>query len=265
MNDQIMKGKRGLIMGVANDHSLAWGIANKLHQNGADLAFTYQGETFKKRVEPLADSINCIDNLIDCDVLNENELVDAYDFIKDKWGKIDFIVHSIAHSDKNELNGKYIDTSRENFLNTLEISCFSLTNITKIFEPIINDNGSILTLTYGGSERVIPNYNVMGVAKAALESSVRYLAVDLGGRGIRINALSAGMMRTLAGSAVKNARNMFKFAEKHKPLKDIPLNLEDIGSSGLYLISDLSRGVTGEIHYVDQGYNVIGMPKTDDL
>ena len=265
MNDQIMKGKRGLIMGVANDHSLAWGIANKLHQNGADLAFTYQGETFKKRVEPLADSINCIDNLIDCDVLNENELVDAYDFIKDKWGKIDFIVHSIAHSDKNELNGKYINTSRENFLNTLEISCFSLTNITKIFEPIINDNGSILTLTYGGSERVIPNYNVMGVAKAALESSVRYLAVDLGGRGIRINALSAGMMRTLAGSAVKNARNMFKFAEKHKPLKDIPLNLDDIGSSGLYLISDLSRGVTGEIHYVDQGYNVIGMPKTDDL
>ena len=265
MNDQIMKGKRGLIMGVANDHSLAWGIANKLHQNGADLAFTYQGETFKKRVEPLADSINCIDNLIDCDVLNENELVDAYDFIKDKWGKIDFIVHSIAHSDKNELNGKYINTSRENFLNTLEISCFSLTNIAKIFEPIINDNGSILTLTYGGSERVIPNYNVMGVAKAALESSVRYLAVDLGGRGIRINALSAGMMRTLAGSAVKNARSMFKFAEKHKPLKDIPLNLDDIGSSGLYLISDLSRGVTGEIHYVDQGYNVIGMPKTDDL
>ena len=265
MNDQIMKGKRGLIMGVANDHSLAWGIANKLHQNGADLAFTYQGETFKKRVEPLADSINCKDNLIDCDVLNENELVDAYEFIKDKWGKLDFIVHSIAHSDKNELNGKYIDTSRENFLNTLEISCFSLTNIAKIFEPIINDNGSILTLTYGGSERVIPNYNVMGVAKAALESSVRYLAVDLGGRGIRINALSAGMMRTLAGSAVKNAKSMFKFAEKHKPLKDIPLNLDDIGSSGLYLISDLSRGVTGEIHYVDQGYNVIGMPKTDDL
>ena len=265
MNDQIMKGKRGLIMGVANDHSLAWGIAKKLHQNGADLAFTYQGETFKKRVEPLANSINCIDNIIDCDVLNENELVDAFDFVKDKWGKIDFIVHSIAHSDKNELNGKYINTSRENFLNTLEISCFSLTNITKIFEPIINDNGSILTLTYGGSERVIPNYNVMGVAKAALESSVRYLALDLGGRGIRINALSAGMMRTLAGSAVKNARSMFKFAEKHKPLKDIPLNLDDIGSSGLYLISDLSRGVTGEIHYVDQGYNVIGMPKTDDL
>ena len=265
MNDQIMKGKRGLIMGVANDHSLAWGIANKLHQNGADLAFTYQGETFKKRVEPLADSINCINNLIDCDVLNESELVDAFDFIKNKWGQIDFIVHSIAHSDKNELNGKYINTSRENFLKTLEISCFSLTNIAKIFEPIINDNGSILTLTYGGSERVIPNYNVMGVAKAALEASVRYLAVDLGERGIRINALSAGMMRTLAGSAVKNARNMFKFAEKHKPLKDIPLNLDDVGSSGLYLISDLSKGVTGEIHYVDQGYNVIGMPKTDDL
>ena len=265
MNDQIMKGKRGLIMGVANDHSLAWGIANKLHQNGADLAFTYQGETFKKRVEPLADSINCINNLIDCDVLNESELVDAFDFIKNKWGQIDFIVHSIAHSDKNELNGKYINTSRENFLKTLEISCYSLTNIAKIFEPIINDNGSILTLTYGGSERVIPNYNVMGVAKAALESSVRYLAVDLGERGIRINALSAGMMRTLAGSAVKNARSMFKFAEKHKPLKNIPLNLDNIGSSGLYLISDLSRGVTGETHYVDQGYNFIGMPKTEDL
>ena len=223
-------------MGVANDHSLAWGIANKLHQSGADIAFTYQGETFKKRVEPLANSINCGENLIDCDVL-----------------------------DKNELNGKYIDTSRENFLKTLEVSCFSLTNITKTFEPLINDNGSILTLTYGGSERVIPNYNVMGVAKAALESSVRYLAVDLGDRGIRINALSAGMMRTLAGSAVKNARSMFNFAEKHKPLKNIPLDLEDIGSSGLYLLSDLSRGVTGEIHYVDQGYNFIGMPKTDNL
>ncbi len=191
--------------------------------------------------------------------------VDPDDFIKEKWGQIDFIVHSIAHSDKNELNGKYIDTSRENFLKTLEVSCFSLTNITKTFEPLINDNGSILTLTYGGSERVIPNYNVMGVAKAALESSVRYLAVDLGDRGIRINALSAGMMRTLAGSAVKNARSMFNFAEKHKPLKNIPLDLEDIGSSGLYLLSDLSRGVTGEIHYVDQGYNFIGMPKTDNL
>ncbi len=252
-------------MGVANDHSLAWGIANKLHQNGADLAFTYQGETFKKRVEPLATSINCSENLIDCDVLNENELINAYNFIKDKWGKIDFIVHSIAHSDKNELNGKYIDTSKENFLKTMEVSCFSLTNIAKIFHSLIDDNGSILTLTYGGSERVIPNYNVMGVAKAALESSVRYLAVDLGDRGIRINALSAGMMRTLAGSAVKNARSMFNFAEKHKPLKNIPLNLEDIGSSGLYLLSDLSMGVTGEIHYVDQGYNFIGMPKTDNL
>ena len=264
-SEPLMVGKRGLVMGVANDRSLAWGIANKLHQSGADIAFTYQGETFKKRVEPLANSINCEENLIDCDVLNENELINAYDFIKEKWGQIDFIVHSIAHSDKNELNGKYIDTSRENFLKTLEVSCFSLTNITKTFEPLINDNGSILTLTYGGSERVIPNYNVMGVAKAALESSVRYLAVDLGDRGIRINALSAGMMRTLAGSAVKNARSMFNFAEKHKPLKNIPLDLEDIGSSGLYLLSDLSRGVTGEIHYVDQGYNFIGMPKTDNL
>ena len=264
MNSQIMRGKKGLIMGVANDHSLAWGIANKLHDNGADLAFTYQGETFKKRVEPLASSINC-EHLIDCDVLNENELQASCDYIEKKWGKLDFIVHSIAHSDKSELNGRYIDTSRENFLKTLEISCFSLTNIAKTFEPLINENDSILTLTYGGSERVIPNYNVMGVAKAALESSVRYLAVDLGIRGIRVNALSAGMMRTLAGSAVKNARTMFKFSEEHKPMKNIPLNLEDIGSSGLYLISDLSKGVTGETHYVDQGYNFIGMPKTDKL
>ncbi len=263
--NSFMEGKKGLIMGVANDHSLAWGIAKTLHNSGADLAFTYQGDAFKKRVEPLAESINSADTLINCDILKNDQLEDAYRIIKDKWGQLDFIVHSIAYSDKNELNGKYIDTSRDNFLNTLEISCFSLTNITKIFEPILSDNGSILTLTYGGSQQVIPNYNVMGVAKAALEASVRYLSSDLGHRGIRINALSAGMMRTLAGSAVKNARDMFKFAETHKPLKDIPLTLEDIGSSGLYLLSDLSKGVTGETHYVDQGFNIIGMPKTKDL
>ena len=263
--NSLMEGKKGLIMGVANDHSLAWGIAKTLHNSGADLAFTYQGDAFKKRVEPLAESINCFDTLINCDILKNDQLESAFKIIKDKWGELDFIVHSIAYSDKSELNGKYIDTSRENFLNTLEISCFSLTNITKIFEPIFSDNSSILTLTYGGSEQVIPNYNVMGVAKAALEASVRYLSSDLGLRGIRINALSAGMMRTLAGSAVKNARDMFKFAETHKPLKDIPLTLEDIGSSGLYLLSDLSNGVTGEIHYVDQGFNIIGMPKTKDL
>ncbi len=265
MNTNLMKDKKGLIMGVANDHSIAWGIAQTLYNHGAKLAFTYQGDTFKKRIEPLAEKINSKKHLINCDVLNQDELENAFNIIKDDWGSIDFIVHSIAHSDKNELNGKYINTSRENFLNTLEISCFSLTNIVRVFEPIINDNGAILTLTYGGSEKVIPNYNVMGVAKAALESSVRYLASDLGERGIRINALSAGMMRTLAGSAVKNAREMFKFAEKHKPLMEIPLTLENIGSSGLYLLSDLSNGVTGEIHYVDQGYNIIGMPKTDYL
>ena len=251
-------------MGVANERSIAWGISQKLAEAGAELAFTYLGDALKKRVVPLADKLNS-KVTFSCDVEKKDDVIKLFEDIQKKWGQIDFIVHSIAHSDKNELNGKYIDTSRENFLKTLEVSCFSLTNITKTFEPLINDNGSILTLTYGGSERVIPNYNVMGVAKAALESSVRYLAVDLGDRGIRINALSAGMMRTLAGSAVKNARSMFNFAEKHKPLKNIPLDLEDIGSSGLYLLSDLSRGVTGEIHYVDQGYNFIGMPKTDNL
>lgn len=259
----LMKGKKGLIMGVANDHSLAWGIADVLSKNSAELAFTYQGEAFLKRVEPLAESIGS-EYILKCDVCNQEELEKVCEFLKDKWGRIDFLVHAIAYSDKNELNGRYVDTSKENFLNTMEISCFSFTQILRIFEPLLTENSSVLTLTYGGSERVIPNYNVMGVAKAALESSVRYLASDLGDKGIRVNALSSGMMRTLAGSAINGARDMFKFAEKHKPLK-YNLTLENIGSSGLYLLSDLSAGVTGEVHYVDQGYNIIGMPKIKDL
>tara|TARA_B100000929_G_scaffold291067_1_gene287694 strand:+ start:1155 stop:1952 length:798 start_codon:yes stop_codon:yes gene_type:complete len=259
----LMKGKKGLIMGVANDHSLAWGIADVLNKNSAELAFTYQGEALLKRVEPLAKSVKS-EYILKCDVSNQEELEKVYEFLKDKWGRIDFLVHAIAYSDKNELNGRYVDTSKENFLNTMEISCFSFTQILRIFEPLLTGNSSVLTLTYGGSERVIPNYNVMGVAKAALESSVRYLASDLGDKGIRVNALSSGMMRTLAGSAVNGSRDMFKFAEKHKPLK-YDLTLENIGSSGLYLLSDLSAGVTGEVHYVDQGYNTIGMPKIKDL
>ena len=258
-----MQGKRGLIMGVANDHSLAWGIADVLSKNSAELAFTYQGEAFLKRVEPLAESIGS-EYILKCDVSNQEELEKVCEFLKDKWGRIDFLVHAIAYSDKNELNGRYIDTSKENFLKTMEISCFSFTQILRIFEPLLTENSSVLTLTDGGSERVIPNYNVMGVAKAALESSVRYLASDLGNKGIRVNALSPGMMRTLAGSAINDARDMFKFAEKHKPLK-YNLTLENIGSSGLYLLSDLSAGVTGEVHYVDQGYNIIGMPRIKDL
>ena len=257
MNNQIMRGKKGLIMGVANDHSLAWGIANKLHDNGAELAFTYQGETFKKRVEPLASSINC-EHLIDCDVLNENELQASCDYIERKWGKLDFIVHSIAHSDKNELNGRYIDTSRENFLKTLEISCFSLTNIAKIFEPLINENGSILTLTYGGSERVIPNYNVMGLAKASLEANTRFLAAAMGPDGIRVNAISAGPIKTLAASGVKNFRKMLVNYANRAPLRRVVTTAE-VGNVAAFLCSDLASGITGEITYVDGGFNTAAM------
>jgi len=259
----IVKGKKGLIMGVANDRSIAWGIAKKLSENGAELAFTYLGDTLKKRVTPLAESINS-KFLLNCNVENKEDILKTFHEIKNEWGQLDFVVHAIAFSDRAELTGEYINTSRENFTKSMLISCFSFTQILRIFEPLLTGNSSVLTLTYGGSERVIPNYNVMGVAKAALESSVRYLASDLGDKGIRVNALSSGMMRTLAGSAVNGSRDMFKFAEKHKPLK-YDLTLENIGSSGLYLLSDLSAGVTGEVHYVDQGYNTIGMPKIKDL
>ena len=257
----LMKNKKGLIMGVANNHSLAWGIANLLYKNGAKLAYTYQGESFKKRVEPLAKQTDS-DLVFNCDVTNTNEIEDVFSAIKKEWGNLDFIVHGIAYSDRKELSGRYVDTTKKNFLKTLEISCYSLTEITRIAEPYINKGGSILTLSFGGSVKVMPNYNVMGVAKAALESSVRYLSSDLGKNGIRINAISAGPMRTLSGAGVGGARDIFNYAEKFSQLSG-KLSLDNIGSAGLYLLSDLSLGVTGEIHYVDLGYNTIGMPKPE--
>ena len=261
LSGPLMKNKKGLIMGVANDHSLAWGIASILHDHGADLAFTYQGESFKKRVEPLAKSLGS-KLLFDCDVTNKKQIENIFSILSKDWGEIDFIVHGIAYSDRSELSGRYIDTSKENFLKTLEISCFSLTEVSKIAEPYMSEGASIITLSFGGSSKVMPNYNVMGVAKAALEASVRYLAVDYGKNGIRVNAISAGPMRTLSGAGVGGAREIFNYAEKYSPLKG-KLSLENVGSAGLYLLSDLSKGVTGEIHYVDLGYNIIGMPKPD--
>ena len=252
-----MKGKRGLIMGVANDHSIAWGIARTLAENGAELAFTYQGEAFRKRLKPLADSVNS--NLIlPCDVENEAELDAVIDKLGKVWGNIDFAVHAIAYSDRNELKNRYLDTSRRNFLNTLDISCFSLTALARGIAPLMCNGGSIVTLTYGGSERVMPNYNVMGVAKAALEASVRYLAADLGPSQVRVNAISAGPMRTLAGSAVGSARFVHKWHRDNAPLKR-SATLDDIGNGALYLLSDLSKAVTGEILFIDSGYNIIGM------
>ena len=255
----LMAGKRGLIMGVANDHSIAWGIAKALADQGAELAFTYQGEAFGKRVKPLADSVGS-DILVPCDV-EDIETVDAvFDTLKEKWGKIDFLVHAVAFSDKNELKGKYANTSRENFTRTMVISCFSFTEIAKRAAEIMPDGGSMITLTYGGSTRVMPNYNVMGVAKAALESSVRYLASDYGRDNIRINAVSAGPVRTLAGAGVADARQMFNYQKENSPLGRT-VDISEVGGTGLYLLSDLSSGVTGEIHFVDSGYNTISMPR----
>ena len=255
----LMAGKRGLIMGVANDHSIAWGIAKALADQGAELAFTYQGEAFGKRVKPLADSVGS-DILVPCDV-EDIETVDAvFDTLKEKWGKIDFLVHAVAFSDKNELKGKYANTSRENFTRTMVISCFSFTEIAKRAAEMMPDGGAMITLTYGGSTRVMPNYNVMGVAKAALESSVRYLASDYGRDNIRINAVSAGPVRTLAGAGVADARQMFNYQKENSPLGRT-VDISEVGGTGLYLLSDLSSGVTGEIHFVDSGYNTISMPR----
>ncbi len=255
----MLKGKKGLIFGIANDHSIAWGIAEKFYQNGADLAITYQNTSLLKRVKPLADKVNC-DCLIECDVSIEEDINNTFNVIKDKFGNIDFIIHAIAYSDKNELNGRYIDTSKNNFINSLSISCYSFTKIAKIFQPIINKNGSLITLSFYGANKVMPNYNVMGVAKAALQTSVKYLSVDLGEQNIRVNAISAGPMRTLAGAAIANAREVFKFTNDNSSLKR-NVNLEELGNSALYLISDMSSAVTGEIHYVDCGFNIVGMPK----
>jgi enoyl-[acyl-carrier protein] reductase I len=258
MNSTIMAGKRGLVMGVANDHSIAWGIARTLHAHGAELAFTYQGQAFKERVEPLAASVGGR-ILLPCDVENEASLDALFAALEKEWGRLDFLVHAIAYSDKEELKGQYIDTSRANFARTMVISCYSLTDLARRAKPLMKDGGSIITLTYSGSERVMPNYNVMGVAKAALESSVRYLAVDLGAHNIRINAISAGPMRTLAGSAIGGARYVYKFSRDNSPLKR-NITLDDVGGSALYLLSGLSGGVTGEVHHVDSGYHAVGMP-----
>ncbi len=255
----MLKNKRGLVFGIANDHSIAWGIAKELAQNNAEVAIGYQNEMLLKRVKPLSEEINS-KILIECDFNNIESVNKSVDIIKKEWGNIDFIIHAVAFADKTELNGRYIDTSKENFINCLDISCYSLTSLVKAFEPVVNNGGSILTLTFYGSNKVIPNYNLMGIAKAGLETSVKYLSVDLGKKNIRVNAISAGPMRTIAGAAINNAREVFKFTEKHSALKR-NAKLDEIGKSALYFVSDMSSAVTGEIHYVDCGYNIIGMPK----
>ncbi len=254
----IMAGKRGLIMGVANDHSIAWGIARMLARHGAALAFTYQDETLLKRVRPLAESVGEEPILLPCDVSSDADLDAVFDKLAGEWGSLDFVVHAVAYSDKEELKGEYLDTSRANFARTLDISCYSFTAVAQRAARMMNEGGSLITLTYSGAERVMPNYNVMGVAKAALEASVRYLATDLGRRGVRVNASSAGPMRTLAGAAIGGARFVYKWQGENSPLRR-NITLEDVGGAGLYLLSDLSAGVTGEVHFVDSGYNVIGM------
>ena len=256
----MIKGKKGIVIGIANDHSIAWGIAKQLHANGAELAITYQNNTLLKRVKPLADKINS-DILVECDVNNEDHLQNTFTQIKKEFGTIDFIIHAVAYSDKNELNGRYVDTSKDNFINSLSISCYSFTRIAKIFQPIINPGGSLVTLSFHGASKVMPNYNVMGVAKAALETSVKYLSVDLGDQDVRVNAISAGPMRTLAGAAIANARDVFNYTSENSSLKR-NVNLDELGNSALYLVSDLSSAITGEIHYVDCGFNIVGMPKS---
>jgi enoyl-[acyl-carrier protein] reductase I len=257
----LMAGKRGLIMGVANDRSLAWGIAKAVHGLGAELAFTFQGEALEKRVRPLAASLGS-DLLVDCDVTDEASLAAVFAALAERWGRLDFVVHAIAFSDKEELKGKYVETSRANFQRTLDISCYSFTDICRRAVPLMSNGGSLLTLTYYGAERVMPHYNVMGVAKAALEASVRYLAVDLGGRNIRVNALSAGPIKTLAASGIGDFRYILKWNQYNSPLKR-NVTIEDVGGAGAYLLSDLAAGVTGEVHHVDCGYHVVGMKAVD--
>jgi enoyl-[acyl-carrier protein] reductase I len=259
----LMRGRRGLIMGVANDHSIAWGIAKVLAEHGAELAFTYQGEALGKRVGPLARSLGS-DLIVPCEVDSIESLDAAFAALDARWDHLDFVVHAIAFSDKAELKGHYADTSRENFSRTMLISCFSFTEVAKRAAARMRDGGSMLTLTFGGSTRVMPNYNVMGVAKAALEASVRYLASDYGPRGIRVNAISAGPVRTLAGAGSTDARVMFAYQKAPAPLGRT-VTTEEIGGSALYLLSPLSGGVTGEIHHVDSGYNIISMPRPDVL
>ncbi len=257
----LMAGKRGLIMGVANDRSIAWGIASACAAQGANLAFTYQGEALARRVKPLAESVRS-ELVLPCDVTDEASVDAVFETLKEAWGSLDFVVHAIAFSDKSELDGPYLDTSRENFLRTMDISCYSLTAVAQRAVPMMANGGSILTLTYYGAERVMPHYNVMGVAKAALEASVRYLAVDLGGRGIRVNAISAGPIKTLAASGIGDFRYILKWNELNAPLKR-NVTTDEVGGAGLYLLSDLGSGVTGEVHHVDCGYHTVGMVAVD--
>jgi enoyl-[acyl-carrier protein] reductase I len=264
MPNPLMQGRRGLVMGVANDHSIAWGIARTLHANGAEIAFTYQGDAQGKRLKPLADSLGAR-ILLQADVEKDDELDAGFDILRREWGGLDFVVHAIAYSDRDELKRRYVETSRQNFCRSLAISCFSFTDIARRALPLMRERGgSLITLTYLGSERVTPNYNVMGVAKAALEASVRYLAADLGPESIRVNAISAGPMRTLAGSVISESRTVFKWNKAHSPLRRT-VSLEDVGNAALYLVSDLSLGVTGEVHYVDAGYHIIGTPPSNQL
>ena len=255
----LMAGKKGLIVGVANDHSIAWGIASVLKRHGADLAFTYQGQALAKRVKPLAESLGAT-IVLPCDVEDEPSIDAVFAALEREWGELDFVVHAVAYSDREELKGLYVNTTRPNFARTLDVSCYSFTALARRAQALMPNGGSLLSLTFSGAERVVPNYNVMGVAKAALEASVRYLAVDLGPRNIRVNAISAGPMRTLAGSAIGGAKHILKWSQEHAPLQRNP-TLDDIGGAALYLLSDLSRSVTGEIHHVDSGYSIIGIPR----
>jgi enoyl-[acyl-carrier protein] reductase I len=259
----LMTGKRGLVMGVANDHSIAWGIAQILSAYGADLAFTYQGAALGKRVTRLANSLGST-LVLPCDVEDISSMDAVFDVVKNEWSTLDFIVHCIGYSDRTELKGRYADTTRQNFIRTMVISVFSFTEIARRAASLMPNGGAILTLTFGGATRVMPNYNVMGVAKAALEASVRYLAADFGPGGIRVNAISAGPIRTLAGAAIGDARSMFNFQREHSPLRRA-VTIEDVGGSALYLLSGLSAGVTGEVHFVDSGYNIIAMPRPENI
>jgi enoyl-[acyl-carrier protein] reductase I len=261
--EALMKGKRGLVMGVANDHSIAWGIAQRLAENGATMAFTYQGEAFGRRVRPLAEKLGTT-LVLPCDVEDSASIDSVFGRLGEEWGGVDFLVHAIGFSDKSELKGLYADTTRENFVRTMVISCYSFTEVARKAAALMPNGGSMVTLTYAGSVRVMPNYNVMGVAKAGLEASVRYLANDYGPRGIRVNAISAGPVRTLAGAGISDARHMFSYQQRNSPLRRT-VGIEEIGGSALYLLSDLSSGVTGEIHYVDSGYHIVSMPTLEEL
>jgi enoyl-[acyl-carrier protein] reductase I len=259
----LMAGKRGLIMGVANERSIAYGIARVLAGHGAKLAFSYQGDAFGRRAVPLAQQLGG-EIIVPCDVLDLASVDSVFAEIGRKWGSLDFVVHALAFSDRNELRGRYVDTSRQNFINTMVISCFSFTEVAKRAAALMPHGGSLITLTYGGSIRVVPRYNVMGVAKAALEASVRYMAADLGEQGVRVNGLSPGPMRTLAGAGISDARVLFNYQKMHSPLGRTP-SLDEVGGAALYLLSDLSTAVTGEIHYVDSGYNIVAMPRPETI